>query len=107
MNAKRLLALLLAALLVLSMAACASGTPADSKDTPKADAPKADDAAQTPAADETDLTQIECTLDFPSWQATEPGFAEFWEYAIGKFNETYPKVTITSIRFRSITTSTR
>ena len=54
----------------------------------------ADDAAQTPAADETDLTQIECTLDFPSWQATEPGFAEFWEYAIGKFNETYPKVTI-------------
>ena len=94
MNAKRLLALLLAALLVLSMAACASGTPADSKDTPKTDAPKADDAAQTPAADETDLTQIECTLDFPSWQATEPGFAEFWEYAIGKFNETYPKVTI-------------
>ena len=37
MNAKRLLALLLAALLVLSMAACASGTPADSKDTPKTD----------------------------------------------------------------------
>ena len=33
-------------------------------------------------------------LDFPSWQATEPGFQEFWESAVQQFEEDHPGVTI-------------
>lgn len=36
----------------------------------------------------------EVTLEFPSWQAEEPGFAQFWEYAIEEFEAKHPDVTV-------------
>ena len=37
---------------------------------------------------------ITYTLEFPSWQATEAGFSDWWNTAIAKFKEEYPNVTI-------------
>jgi multiple sugar transport system substrate-binding protein len=34
------------------------------------------------------------TLDFPSWQATEPGFSQFWQDAMQGFAPSHPNVTI-------------
>lgn len=33
-------------------------------------------------------------LEFPSWQATEPGFAEFWKLAINEFETRHPNAEI-------------
>ena len=34
------------------------------------------------------------TLDFPSWQAEEPGVAEWWRALIAEFERTHPGVRI-------------
>ena len=41
------------------------------------------------------------TLDFPSWQAEEPGFAEWWNGLIGEYEARHPgvKVKLYSIPF--------
>ena len=36
----------------------------------------------------------EIVLEFPSWQATEPGFQEFWEAAVEEFENRHENVTI-------------
>src|SRR5699024_11231967 len=36
----------------------------------------------------------EVTLDFPTWQASEPGYQEFWEAAVEEFEESHSGVTI-------------
>ncbi|WP_147917093.1 ABC transporter substrate-binding protein [Ruania zhangjianzhongii] len=36
----------------------------------------------------------EVTLDFPTWQATEPGYQEFWEAAVEEFEASHSGVTI-------------
>lgn len=36
----------------------------------------------------------EIVLEFPSWQATEPGFQEFWEAAVKEFESRHENVTI-------------
>lgn len=36
----------------------------------------------------------EIVLEFPSWQATEPGFQEFWEAAVEEFESTHENVKI-------------
>jgi multiple sugar transport system substrate-binding protein len=34
------------------------------------------------------------TLDFPSWQATEPGFSTWWKEVVADFEKTHPNVNI-------------
>src|SRR5262245_29141297 len=34
------------------------------------------------------------TLEFPSWQAQEPGFAEWWREAIAAFEQSHPGVRV-------------
>lgn len=36
----------------------------------------------------------EVTLDFPTWQASEPGYQEFWEAAVAEFEESHPDVAV-------------
>lgn len=36
----------------------------------------------------------EITLDFPTWQSTEPGAGEFWAAAVAEFEERHPDVTV-------------
>jgi multiple sugar transport system substrate-binding protein len=40
------------------------------------------------------------TLDFPSWQAEEPGFAEWWKGLISDYEAKHPGVKVKLDRFR-------
>lgn len=84
---KKMIGLILAAAMLLACVGCSSGTqtPApETKEEPKTQAP-----AEAPAA-----PAEEIVLDFPSWQATEAGFAEFWADVIGRFEADHPNVKI-------------
>ncbi|MFV0362511.1 MAG: ABC transporter substrate-binding protein [Suipraeoptans sp.] len=70
---KKLLSILLV-VVMLSMAGCGSNNSADGS-SEKAE-------------------KDEIVLDFPSWQATEPGFQEFWEAAIEEFESRHENVSI-------------
>lgn len=67
---KRILSLIMCAVLAFSLAACGSS---DKKES---------------ASDE------KIVLEFPSWQATEPGFQEFWEEAVAEFENRHENVKI-------------
>lgn len=41
-----------------------------------------------------DSSSEEIVLEFPSWQATEPGFQEFWEEAVAEFENRHENVKI-------------
>lgn len=45
-------------------------------------------------AKEADASGEEIVLEFPSWQATEPGFQEFWEEAVAEFENRHENVKI-------------
>ena len=79
---QKILAVLLSAALLFTAAGCSK-----SPDTSSSGSSGQENGGEIPK-------DISTTLEFPSWQATEPGFAEFWEYAIGEFNKTYPNVKI-------------
>ncbi len=68
---KRLISILLAAGLVVGLTACGGGS--DTEGSAK---------------------DGEIVLEFPSWQATEPGFQEFWEAAVEEFESRHENVTI-------------
>lgn len=87
---KKWISILLSAVLVLSLTACGSGGKEDS--TPEA----AEGAAQEEVSQETPTAESseQITLEFPSWQATEPGFQEFWEEAVAEFENRHENVTI-------------
>lgn len=70
---KKILSLLLCASLVFGLAACGSS-----------EKEKKSDSASTD----------EVVLEFPSWQATEPGFQEFWEEAVAEFENRHENVKI-------------
>lgn len=93
---RKSLTLVLSVLLVLSLfAGCGQNQPAEPAPTNTAKAePTATAAPTSTPVPEKSLKDIETTLEFPSWQATEPGFAEFWAYSIAEFNKEFPKVKI-------------
>lgn len=68
-------------LLSLSLVACQGTTPSNTQ-------------PGTGTSATTAKPQENVTLDFPSWQATEPGFADFWAKLIEDFKVKYPNVTI-------------
>ena len=70
---KKILSLLLCASLAFGLAACGSS-----------EKEKKSDLASTD----------EVVLEFPSWQATEPGFQEFWEEAVAEFENRHENVKI-------------
>lgn len=70
---KKILSLLLCASLAFGLAAC--GSP---------------DKEKKKASSSSD----EIVLEFPSWQATEPGFQEFWEEAVAEFENRHENVKI-------------
>ena len=70
---KKILSLLLCASLAFGLAAC--GSP---------------DKEKKKASSSSD----EIVLEFPSWQATEPGFQEFWEEAVAEFENRHDNVKI-------------
>lgn len=74
-------------ILALLLAAC-GGDPAAS-DTPSSDTP----SSEGPAASAPDETE-EIVLEFPTWQADEPGVGDFWKGAIEAFEAENPGVTI-------------
>lgn len=96
---KKTLSLVLSVLLVLSLLVGCGQTQSTEPSIPNNDpAETTTGTAATNPAPETDpkenLKDMEMTLEFPSWQATEPGFAEFWAYSIAEFNKEFPKVKI-------------
>lgn len=70
---KKILSLLLCASLAFGLAACGS---------PEKEKKKASSSSD------------EIVLEFPSWQATEPGFQEFWEEAVAEFENRHENVKI-------------
>ncbi len=87
---KKLLCLAIAIMLVASAFACASG-----KDTAAQSEPVETNKAEEAAPAETDAPSGEkIVLDFPSWQATEGGFADFWADLIGRFESEHSNVEI-------------
>lgn len=71
---KKILSLVLCASLAFGLAACGSS----GKEK------KSDSASSSE----------EVVLEFPSWQATEPGFQEFWEEAVAEFENRHENVKI-------------
>lgn len=69
---KKILSLVLCAALVLGMTACGSSEKEKKSDS----------------------STEEVVLEFPSWQATEPGFQEFWEEAVAEFEKRHENVKI-------------
>ena len=69
---KKFLSLILCATLVFGLAACGS----------------------TKKEKKNDSSSGEIVLEFPSWQATEPGFQEFWEEAVAEFEKRNENVKI-------------
>ncbi|TCS75035.1 ABC transporter substrate-binding protein [Muricomes intestini] len=69
---KKSLSLILCATLVFGLAACGS----------------------TKKEKKNDSSSGEIVLEFPSWQATEPGFQEFWEEAVAEFEKRNENVKI-------------
>lgn len=69
---KKILSLVLCAALAFGMTACGSSE----------EEKKSDSSAE------------EVVLEFPSWQATEPGFQEFWEEAVAEFEKRHENVKI-------------
>lgn len=87
---KKLLSLILIAMLVLSALACTGGA-----SQPETSAAGTDAAAPATNEDSTDSAKEEkIVLDFPSWQATEGGFADFWADVIGRFIQEHPNAEI-------------
>lgn len=76
---KRILTIILAAALTFSITACSSSE-------------KTSEKSSSSNSETNNAEQV--VLEFPTWQATEPGFKEFWEKAISKFEETHPNVKI-------------
>ncbi len=77
---KEVIVSLLLFVMVLSLVACqGTNTPSD---------------ATTGSNVVVTTAQEKITLDFPSWQATEPGFADFWVKLIEDFKAKHPNVTI-------------
>lgn len=70
---KKILSLLLCASLAFGLAACGS---------PEKEKKKASSSSD------------EIVLEFPSWQATEPGFQEFWEETVAEFENRHENVKI-------------
>lgn len=73
---KKILSVLMATVLVISVVACSSSSSSVSKDT------------------NTKKNTEQTVLQFPTWQATEPGFKEFWEKAISEFESKHQNVKI-------------
>ncbi len=88
---KKVLSIMLAAAMLAGLTACGSGGSGSS--TGSGDSGQtAASSAETAAAQKSEEKEI--VLDFPSWQATEPGFQEFWEAAITEFESRHENVTI-------------
>ncbi len=71
---KKILSLLLCASLAFGLAACGSSGKEKKSDSSS--------------------SSEEVVLEFPSWQATEPGFQEFWEEAVAEFENRHDNVKI-------------
>lgn len=86
---RKLISMMLCAALVLGLTAC--GGAAEEEKTPEASG-----ATETPEEETTEVqgSGEQITLEFPSWQATEPGFQEFWEEAVAEFENRHENVTI-------------
>lgn len=69
---KKIVGLILCVTLISGLAACASSTENEKSST----------------------SSDKIILEFPSWQATEPGFQEFWEEAVTEFEERHDNVEI-------------
>lgn len=69
---KKILSLVLCAALAFGMTACGSSEKEKKSDS----------------------SEEEVVLEFPSWQATEPGFQEFWEEAVAEFEKRHENVKI-------------
>ncbi|MEW8977966.1 MAG: sugar ABC transporter substrate-binding protein [Symbiobacterium sp.] len=81
--------------LVVYLVGCSgSGT------TPSSQAPSQGSA---PSQSQQPTANTPIVLDFPSWQAEEPGFAEFWKDLIAEFESTHENVTVklTQIPFKN------
>lgn len=52
-----------------------------------------------------DAAPQQITLDFPSWQAEEPGFSDWWKGLIAEFTKQHPeaKINFTSVPFKNYT----
>lgn len=68
---KKAVSILMCMVMAISLAAC--GAPEEKKKSSDSD---------------------EIVLEFPSWQATEPGFQEFWEEAVAEFESRHENVKI-------------
>lgn len=82
---RKMMAMLLCAAMVTGLSACGSGQGSAEDKT-------AENATKN--AEVTAASQEEIVLDFPSWQATEPGFQEFWEEAVAEFENRHENVKI-------------
>ena len=82
---KRITGIALCILLAAGLAAC--GTP---KNESGSKAEKQDGGEKS----EMSGSDGEIVLEFPSWQATEPGFQEFWEEATAEFEKRHEGVKI-------------
>ena len=69
---KKILSLVLCAALAFGMTACGSSEKEKKSDS----------------------SEEEVVLEFPSWQATEPGFQEFWEEAVAELEKRHENVKI-------------
>lgn len=83
---KRMVSAFLAIAMVAGLVGCGSTA---SSETGSA-------AGSEPVAEETKTSSTgdEIVLEFPSWQATEPGFQEFWEEAVAEFENRHENVRI-------------
>lgn len=68
---KKVVSILMCMVMAIGLAAC--GAPEEKKKSSDSD---------------------EIVLEFPSWQATEPGFQEFWEEAVAEFESRHENVKI-------------
>lgn len=82
---KRIIGIGMCILLAAGLTAC--GTP---KNESGNEAEKNENGTQK----ETSGSDEEMVLEFPSWQATEPGFQEFWEEAVAEFEKRHENVKI-------------
>lgn len=85
---KKVVCIFLTAAILFALVACSTNsTPPSTSDATDSEA-----ASQSGSTEENSEGKI--VLEFPSWQATEPGFAEFWELAITEFEIRNPNAKI-------------
>lgn len=86
---KCMVSLLICTAMIIGLTACGGTKEPEKEETVKEETEKEESVKKEAAS-----SDEEVVLEFPSWQATEPGFQEFWEEAIKEFESRHENVKI-------------